>query len=733
MNYYKKIFKINVLICLIYTLVFSSIIAFSYYTFSKNIYERNVATTISRTSQNIDDAIVASKDVPIILASNINVEGYVNETVPDYNNRTQTSAFLSRTVGSLSSYSCNIAITKYSDDHAVTNRSTTQFSYYYKTLGITNSQIEEAMNEFDRTPTYNTEYIFSSTGANQYLTLMVKDNKQYAETGATLYILLTYDIKTLLDIDNSTNMDVAIAIGNKCVYATTPEAKKMTADYIDNIIPSGSKILTFTPNNTQAQESISYYYIVSKSSYYSDVLLKTIITLFVSVFILITGIFFMYKITKRIYQPVDKLISAINNSDKEITNEFDYLSDTIFSLMEENQRSSYTIEKFKIPVKDKFIIDLTLGVLSDDDIKLGTVTYGFNKLSCDFSVTVFDYLNYNALSQSMTRRGMLTIKSSISHIIDNEFKNDDFYKCFELSADNHIVIASVKDIDDFKLRIKRLILSIDASLGIELYASIGKVVSDFNEISESYYDAYALSKKRELSQANILVETTDDFNEHEKEFFSYSFDDEQHLVQSVNSGDYKKIQYALNALIPSDCYISPTQYSHLITLLSTTISRIMYNANLSSDIFGEGVSVYLELKCCDNINSLKTKCLEFLMIIANEFQTQLCGTDFKRSKLLIDFINDNYQSNISLMDLAEFMNMSSSHVSRIFKQQIGSNFKEYLMLFRYLKAKELLQSNPMMKIKDVSAAVGCTNPKMLTRLFKKYSEYSGYDGREIPL
>jgi YesN/AraC family two-component response regulator len=39
----------------------------------------------------------------------------------------------------------------------------------------------------------------------------------------------------------------------------------------------------------------------------------------------------------------------------------------------------------------------------------------------------------------------------------------------------------------------------------------------------------------------------------------------------------------------------------------------------------------------------------------------------------------------------------------------------------------------MMKIKDVSAAVGCTNPKMLTRLFKKYSEYSGYDGREIPL
>lgn len=727
MNYYKKIFKINVLICLIYTLVFSSIIAFSYYTFSKSIYERNIAAAISRASQNIDNAIVSSKDIPIILASNSNVEEYANETVPDYNNRTKTSSFLSKTVGSLSSYSCNIAITKYSDDHAVTNRSTTQFSYYYKTLGITNSQIEEAMHEFDRTPTYNTAYIFSSTGVNQYLTLMVKDNKQYAATGCTLYILLTYDIKTLLDIDNSTNMDVGIAIGDNCVYATTPEAKNLTADYIKNIIPNSSKILTFTPKNTQAQESISYYYIVSKSNYYSNVLLNTIITLLASVFVLIAGIIVMYKITKKIYQPVDKLISAINNSDKEITNEFDYLSDTIFSLMEENQQSSDTIEKFKIPVKDKFIIDLTLGVLSDDDIKLGLTTYGFNKLSCDFSVTIFKYLNYNSLSQSMTRRGMLTIKSSISRIIDNEFKNDDFYRCFELSANNHIVIASIKDIDDFKLRIKRLILSIDASLGIELYASIGKIVCDFTEICESYYDAYDLSRKRELSQANILVETSDDFNERETEFFKYSFDNEQSLVQSVNSGDFKKIQNALNALIPSDCYISPTQYSHLITLLSTTISRIMYNANLSSDIFGEGVSVYLELKCCDNINSLKTKYLEFLMIIAKEFQAQICRTDFKRSKLLIDFISENYQHDISLMDLAEFLNMSSSHVSRIFKQQIGINFKEYLMQFRYLKAKELLQSNPTMKIKDVSVAVGCTNPKMLTRLFKKYSEYDGVD------
>ena len=43
-------------------------------------------------------------------------------------------------------------------------------------------------------------------------------------------------------------------------------------------------------------------------------------------------------------------------------------------------------------------------------------------------------------------------------------------------------------------------------------------------------------------------------------FSNYSFDNEAKSGSIVNSGDFKKIKNALNALIPSDCYISTTQY-----------------------------------------------------------------------------------------------------------------------------------------------------------------------------
>jgi len=64
--------------------------------------------------------------------------------------------------------------------------------------------------------------------------------------------------------------------------------------------------------------------------------------------------------------------------------------------------------------------------------------------------------------------------------------------------------------------------------------------------------------------------------------------------------------------------------------------------------------------------------------------------------------------------------MSQEHMSRIFKQEVGQNFKDYLMSVRYNKAMEILKNNPNAKLKDVAAAVGCTNTKALSRLLKKY-------------
>ena len=68
------------------------------------------------------------------------------------------------------------------------------------------------------------------------------------------------------------------------------------------------------------------------------------------------------------------------------------------------------------------------------------------------------------------------------------------------------------------------------------------------------------------------------------------------------------------------------------------------------------------------------------------------------------------------------MNMSQEHTSRIFKQETGTNFKEYLMRLRYEKAMEIIGNNPNAKMSDVAKAVGCANAKNLSRLIARYKK-----------
>ncbi len=58
-------------------------------------------------------------------------------------------------------------------------------------------------------------------------------------------------------------------------------------------------------------------------------------------------------------------------------------------------------------------------------------------------------------------------------------------------------------------------------------------------------------------------------------------------------------------------------------------------------------------------------------------------------------ISENLSENISVKSLAELVNMSSSHFSRIFKQQTGFSPYDYILISRLNRAKYLLQTTNM--------------------------------------
>ncbi|WP_243159449.1 helix-turn-helix domain-containing protein [Clostridium sp. SM-530-WT-3G] len=87
-------------------------------------------------------------------------------------------------------------------------------------------------------------------------------------------------------------------------------------------------------------------------------------------------------------------------------------------------------------------------------------------------------------------------------------------------------------------------------------------------------------------------------------------------------------------------------------------------------------------------------------------------------KLILKFIHENYEKDLSVEEIALKCNFSEYHFMRFFKKHIGMTCIEYINNYRLETASSLL-SNTNKSILDISFKVGFNNVSYFNKLFKK--------------
>ncbi len=81
-------------------------------------------------------------------------------------------------------------------------------------------------------------------------------------------------------------------------------------------------------------------------------------------------------------------------------------------------------------------------------------------------------------------------------------------------------------------------------------------------------------------------------------------------------------------------------------------------------------------------------------------------------------IQNNYNSDLSLDDISRIVDISPYYFSKIFKEETGVNFIDYLTNIRIEKAKELLTTTDY-SMKEICTRIGYSDPNYFSRAFKK--------------
>ncbi len=96
-----------------------------------------------------------------------------------------------------------------------------------------------------------------------------------------------------------------------------------------------------------------------------------------------------------------------------------------------------------------------------------------------------------------------------------------------------------------------------------------------------------------------------------------------------------------------------------------------------------------------------------------------------------EYIRQNFRKDLALEDVAQAVGISPYYFSKLFKEEAGMNFTEYLTGLRIEKARQLLLKREL-SIKQVCVDSGYSDPNYFSRVFKKWTGLTPTEFRDAP-
>lgn len=695
MNYYRQTFKRNLALFFIFNIIFCIAVYATYTQFNSSKIKTSYENDFSLAADKIDSAFSSFSNCVSTLDNSVDMLNYTNAHT-DWD-RYRVYSLLNRSLAvssSLYSACYNIA-----DEYVITTSGSMTKEYFANQTGV--SEDPEAYLENDDSAVFIAE-------ANGQKTLNFIERANFE--GEDIYYIQAFDANSLV-----------FAVSGQCIitFGGAPfYYGNITRDEANDICSFGKKYVTLSRSLNFADGNFGCVFFVPHSSYVASANKHILLALpmFLIVFAL-TGVL-IYIVTNKNYQPINEILKIIGSAGGDVgDDEIGSITNAILSLNMKNSRLTELMENYKQPIENTFLINLLNGTLTDSELRSGLESCGIapeGKYVC----AILDYSDSEQLAATITREGILTLKKSAVEFLKNTLPKYDVFKITDTDFRTQTIIISVTDEEEFFTKLKHALLTIETKLDVTICGAVGKTVNFASDIYKSHLSAKNLIRGNRILAGRATLLTPTDTND-TNVISTYSPSMENTLVETVLSGNSENMRSLIHEIVNTDI-MTQDQFDIMVIVFNSTINRILYTlGRKAADVFPPDTIVYLELKECRTREEFCLRLIKFFDCIIADVKRTKASSDEKVCTAMIEFIHSNYQSDISLLDLAEHLNMSQSYASRLFKQLTGNNFKDTLSNYRFLKAKELMEENPFIKIKDVAAAVGLNSTDSLSRIFMK--------------
>lgn len=268
--------------------------------------------------------------------------------------------------------------------------------------------------------------------------------------------------------------------------------------------------------------------------------------------------------------------------------------------------------------------------------------------------------------------------------------------------------------DDIRHRIRHhLKFSVSIAVG-SLSAQPDNIEEQFGETLRMLHDRFWLGENVTITRSDLRE--ADPFRETSRMIVRL----EKEIVAAIAQGDFGRAKHAIGQLfdsIPLATAIPPSArgyFAHLLGAVDDLMERM-----------GEELEQLCDYNPYERLNAFETVeemeqwfCTELLSRLQSRFARSGGNQRRQTVQQAIQYIHEQFETDLSLQQFADRFGVPAYQFSRMFKEETGTSFLDYVIEYRIAKAKEWLIHSDM-PIKEMTERLRYATTQNFTRVFKQ--------------
>jgi AraC-like DNA-binding protein len=480
---------------------------------------------------------------------------------------------------------------------------------------------------------------------------------------------------------------------------------------------------------TSSVNNWKYIYLSKKPSMLAQLTssLSFVFTWFIIIFI--SCLVITMVVSKEIYKPIGALLkyttSILKTSNNEKKDDIEEITNAFTSINNQLMHYKDTIDKNSSLLLNNIAISLLDGNVRDiEELNswLSILNMKFDYSTFFFFIVKIDPEVYEDLSNQKRDILLIYIREYVENLYG--FRNTNSLKlisCYRQDGIIPFIINIEKEQYSHEKAVASLILSnMNDDIGKCISISVSELISDLYEFKNEYtltlsYFKYVFICGNKTIFDKNKVETLDNNNG----IYDIAF--QKHFKTLLKLCKFDELKMEI-AEFYNQAKVKNYSFLYLHTLSAEIISMLISEfQNQDIDLpqleNGNLISSFSKLKSIDH-------CAEWYANLIDAYsegiRSKTFTIDSKYMQSILDYIDKDI-ANVTLNSVADKFKISTAHLSRVFKKQVGRNFLDYVTEKRLEHACKLIATTDM-KISDIVSALGYQNITYFNKIFK--TQYS---------